>query len=106
MMEDTALTDLFGDEVQAAKKAAKLTEYQQDRLTESLRVLLDSPHGKEFLWWLLGQTHVFQSSFTGNSATYFLEGERSIGLKVYNQLMLAEPSALQELIDYRRKREE
>ena len=49
-MEDTALTDLFGDEVQAAKKAAKLTEYQQDRLTESLRVLLDSPHGKEFLW--------------------------------------------------------
>lgn len=105
-MEDMAIIDLFGDEAQAAKKAAKLTEHQQDRLTESLRVLLDSPDGKEFLWWLLGQTHVFQSSFTGNSATYFLEGERSIGLKVYNQLMVADPHALQELIDYRRSREE
>lgn len=105
-MDDAALGDLFGDEVQAAKKVARLSEDQQNRLTMAVRSLLGTEQGKEFLWWLLGQTHVFQSSFTGNSATYFLEGERNVGLKVYNQLMAADPRALQELIDYRRSREE
>ena len=106
MMEDTALTDLFGDEVQAAKKAAKLTEYQQDRLTAAFKALLQTQEGMTVFWWLLGRTHVFQSSFTGNSSTFFLEGERNVGLQIYNQLMAADPYALQKLIDHRKKREE
>ncbi len=105
-MEDPAINDLFGDEIRARDKATKLTVVEQDRLTEAFQTLLVTSNGKEVIWWLLNQTHVFQSSFTGNSATYFMEGERNVGLKLYNQLMMASPTAIQELIDYRRKREE
>lgn len=105
-MEDIATQELFGEEVRTHDKAAKLTQSEQDELTDAVRTVLGSPQGKTFLWWLLNQTHVFKTSFTGNSLTYFLEGERAVGLKIYNQLMAASPTALQELIDYRRQREE
>lgn len=101
-MDDQALIDLFGEEISARDKAAKLSARQQDDLTEAFRALLATEPGKKILWWLLNQTHVFQSSFTGNSQTFFLEGERAVGLKLYNQLLMARPTALQELINYRR----
>lgn len=103
---DEALIELFGEEVQAAKKSAKLSDREQEELTQALSALLRSEEGMIFIWWLLNQTHVFQSSYTGNSATYFLEGERNVGLKLYNQLLAASPRAIQALIDYRRARQE
>lgn len=100
------IEELYGPEVKQAEKAAKLDARQQDELINAVQDILRTDHGKLFLWWLLGRTHVFQSSFTGNARTFFLEGERNIGLQLYNLLLQAEPRAVQELIDYRRLREE
>jgi hypothetical protein len=43
--------------------------------------LMSSPEGRRFMAGLLGRTHVFQSSFTGNSETFFREGRRDVGLQ-------------------------
>lgn len=57
----------------------------KDARREELRDLefvLSSREGRRFVWKLLEMCGVFTSSFTGNSQTFFLEGQRNIGLKV------------------------
>ena len=60
------------DEIELAKK------YQD--------IFLGSEHGKEVLDDLLAKCHVFHTSMTGNSWTYFREGERNVGLYIMDQL--------------------
>ena len=42
--------------------------------------LMSSKQGRRVVWRLLGKAGVFQSSFTGNSETFFREGKRAMGL--------------------------
>jgi hypothetical protein len=44
--------------------------------------LLDTEQGRLIAWSILDHTHIFSSSFTGNANQAFLEGERSVGLKI------------------------
>lgn len=48
--------------------------------------LMSQKRGRRFIWRLLEKTHVFKSSMTGNSQTFFLEGERNIGLQYMSML--------------------
>lgn len=61
------------------KEAAERTEHQR---TEDFKWLMADPRGRRIVWWLLEQAGVYRSSFTGNSETFFREGERNIGLKI------------------------
>lgn len=57
-------------------------ESREQRLeVDDLKWLMADARGRRFLWRLLDQTHVFRTSFTGDSRTFFNEGERNIGLK-------------------------
>lgn len=60
---------LFGDIEGVVDKARRMSEAQHREL-RPVRDLIDDAAGQRFLWWLLEQTHVFQSSFTGNSTTF------------------------------------
>ncbi len=42
--------------------------------------LMNDKRGRRFIWKLLERTGVFTSSFTGNSTTFFNEGQRNVGL--------------------------
>ena len=44
--------------------------------------LMNDRRGRRFVWMLLESTGVFRSSFTGNSTTFFNEGQRNVGLMV------------------------
>jgi len=44
--------------------------------------IVSNKRGRRFVWSLLEKAGVFRSSFTGNSATFFNEGQRNIGLAV------------------------
>ncbi len=48
--------------------------------------VMRSKPGRRFVWRLLSWTHVFRTSFTGNSETYFREGERNIGCRIMNEI--------------------
>ena len=67
------------------KAVADASRRERDRAkrdTADLRWIMSDPRGRRFIWRLLGITGIFRSSFTGNSETFFREGERNVGLKL------------------------
>jgi len=44
--------------------------------------LLSTESGRMVAWTILDHCHVFSTTYTGNAASNFLEGERSVGLKI------------------------
>ena len=49
--------------------------------------------GRRIVWRMLEQAGVFQTSFTGNSETFFKEGKRAFGLLILAAVMAAAPTA-------------
>lgn len=98
---DPAITALFEPEMKAQESIRARTGHEGELLRVATRNLLGSDDGLRFICAVLDQTGTFASSFTGNSATFFLEGKRYIGLYIYQLLMIADPLAMQKLINYR-----
>lgn len=78
------------DDVKEAKAKAKVFE---DIEKNDMILLMENPSFRRFVWKLLERTHIFSSSFTGNSETFFKEGERNVGLKVFKDLHLYAPES-------------
>jgi len=79
------------------RRDKELAEYEQEREREELRYILDDPKGRRFLWRLLDYAGVYNSSFTGNSFTFFNEGRRDVGLFVLDEVTDADPDAYLEM---------
>lgn len=65
---------------------------------DDIRELLDLPAFRRYLRRYLGLTHVFQTTFTGNSETFFREGQRSIGTTMFGEFHLAASHRFAELM--------
>lgn len=70
------------------REAAKSGE-----LSDDMKAVLASESGRRVLWWLLEQARVFGSCFTGSSTTFFNEGARELGLKLFNLILTADDNA-------------
>lgn len=101
--DDAAVRELFAPEIRAQEEVRLRRGLAGEKLRLAARNLLDSEDGKLFICEVLDETGTFASSFTGNSSTFFLEGKRYVGLFIYQVLMLADPLALQKLLDFRRE---
>jgi hypothetical protein len=77
-------------EVEQANREEKFSYKQQ---LADIRLILESEQGRRFLWKYLSKCGVFKSSFTGNSQTFFLEGQRNIGLQLMEDIMAADADA-------------
>lgn len=84
-------TDLEG---QQSAADAKATTRNNELATEAddLKWLLSSPRGRRIAWRLLDGAGLYRSSFTGNSETFFREGERSVALKFKAAAQKASPN--------------
>jgi hypothetical protein len=71
---------------------------RQDNDDNDLRFLLATDQGRRFLWKQLEACGVFKSSFTGSSETFFLEGQRNIGLKLLSDIMRVDPESYLRMI--------
>ena len=81
-----------GDPAQVGER--RVSAQQRDReIAEGLSETLATKQGRAFLHWLLGQCGVYQTSFTGNSTTFFNEGKRDIGLQVLARVSKDHPEA-------------
>ncbi len=78
------------EQVAQAEKRANAKAMQADN---DLKFLLSSKQGRRFLWKQLEFCRVFSTSFTGNSQTFFNEGMRNVGLKLFNDILRAEPES-------------
>lgn len=74
MSEDTKV-----DEVQARLEADIQLAWEG---------LLAQEAGRLIVWSILEKCHLFDTTYTGNAASNFLEGERSIGLKLLQEFIL------------------
>ena len=71
-------------EGQQARKLDDKLAFQQE--VEDFLWVMRSKHGRRFIWRMLTWTHVFKTSFTGNSETFFREGERNIGVRLMDEI--------------------
>ena len=63
------------------------------RKVEDMKWVLSTEQGRRVIWDLLSFCGIFRSSFTGNSTTFFNEGGRNVGLRLYNQVLTADEIA-------------
>lgn len=78
----------------------------REQAQADLREVMGTPAGRRVVWRLLERCRLFSTSFTGNSETFFREGERSVGLWLLQELEALAPEAFAtmwaEQIDARR----
>lgn len=78
-------------------KTARLA-LAQKQLTRDFQEILALPAGVRMLRWLMDVGCIFQTTFTGNSNGYFLEGKRNLALEVFTQVCMADRARIPDLI--------
>jgi surface antigen len=58
---------------------------------EDIKWLMAHKQGRRFVARLLDKAGVYRTSFTGNSETFFREGQRNLGLFVLSEVMEVTP---------------
>jgi hypothetical protein len=77
------------DLVKDVKIKAKIATNQEK---DDIISLMSDVAFRRFVWFLLSKTHIFGISFTGDAPhTFFREGERNIGLRVFELLNKHDP---------------
>lgn len=70
----------------------------RDRELEDVRIILNTTEGRRFYSRYLHICGLFKSSMTGNNTTFFQEGERNIGLKLFTDMNEAAPELYIEML--------
>lgn len=87
----------IADEDQLKERDEELKK-DQDQETADMKAILATDSGKRFIRRLLRFCGVFQTSFTGNSRTFFLEGQRNVGLMLITEIGAIDKHLLADLL--------
>jgi hypothetical protein len=77
--------DLRGQE-RAKEQSDERQRLAVEQEKDDFKWLMGSKRGRRIVWRLLERTGVFRTSFTGNSETFFREGQRNVGLMLMAQI--------------------
>jgi hypothetical protein len=80
------------------KKGAREEKSKAAQEIEDIKVVLSTRAGRRFIWRHLTNAGIFQTTFTGNSATFFNEGRRDIGLKILAEVNAASPESYLQMM--------
>ena len=80
------------------KEARQKERFGREKELDDLKFILATEQGRRFVWRYLEITGVYKTSFTGSSETYFLEGQRNIGLKLMADINDSDPEAYVKMI--------
>lgn len=85
-------TDIFNAaDPEAVTRRRRRADRSESRRLAAFSAVMATPDGRRYLWWLLERCGVFKSSFTGDHATFFNEGQRNVGLAVMADIHAACP---------------
>lgn len=94
-MDGMPKTDWLMDDLDKAddmnQRVADLVARETEKAWASM---LQTEAGRLIAWSILDHCHVFSSTFTGNAGSAFLEGERSVGLKILKGFILPQGNHL------------
>lgn len=85
------------DDRKVKDQALKLKNQREQEL-EDIKAILDTPSGIRFFRRLMEKGKMFQTTFTGNSNSFFLEGHRNYVLEIFNDVCMAAPDKVVDLI--------
>lgn len=75
------------DDKDRVKKRDQRLEYQETKRIEAFASIMRTPEGRLFMNWLLGECGIMRISYSAklpNEATFFNEGMRNVGLKIFS----------------------
>jgi len=81
-----------GDETEV-KSAEDKEELRRLRDEDDMKKLLAEEWGRRLFWRLVGKTGLLRTSMTGNSQTFYLEGRRSIGIELWDEMEIVAPES-------------
>jgi hypothetical protein len=64
---------------------------KRDQDNADLISVMETHSGRRFVWRILESAGLYKLSYTGNSETFFNEGQRNIGLKLLSDLLKVAP---------------
>lgn len=67
-------------------EAAEKERLARERKAREFKLLMSMREGRNLMWELLSDAGVFQSSYRGDGATEFREGQRNVGLRYLKML--------------------
>jgi hypothetical protein len=82
----------------AHEKAVEAAKLRRDQQLNDIKAILSTAAGVRFFRRMMADAHVFHTSFTGNSATYFKEGERNLALRYFKDMVEAAPDKIVTLM--------
>lgn len=88
--EKKAFVGNAADENQV-RDAEKKSKYGRERDLEDMKFILSTSQGRRMLWRYLEHCGIYKDSFTGNSATFYNEGRRAVGIKLLDDITAADP---------------
>ena len=83
------------------QKRQRSDAYMED---DDMKWLMGSRQGRRIMHRVLDRAGIFRTSFTGNSETFFREGERNVGLILFNQIMVACPESFTQMMKDQKER--
>lgn len=92
------------DPAQVERNRKEIAKRSKRDRSDLLR-LLEIPEFRRFAWRYLGFSKLFETSFTGNSTTFFNEGMRSVGLKLLHEITTTDPAAYLKMMNEARDSE-
>ena len=101
-MNERAYTKNAADEDQV-KDAGNKAKRGREREIDDVRYVLNSVQGRRFMWRYLSLCNLWETSFTGNSTTFFKEGERNIGLRLMSDINDSSPEAYLAMVKENRE---
>jgi hypothetical protein len=93
--------DLDTHEDARERKAAESAraDAATDRRLGTLRDVLTNEAARRYLWWLVEQSHVFETTYSSDASwAAFREGERNLGLRIMSDLQALGPECLTVLM--------
>ena len=66
---------------------------------EDIKSLMSTESGRRFVARLMDIAGIHRCSFTGNSTTFFNEGRREVGIRVYAEIQIACPELYTKMLD-------
>jgi hypothetical protein len=80
------------------KKREKTEKFLRDQEIADVKFLLSTQQGRRYIWKHMSNAGIYNTSFTGNSTTFFNEGKRDIGLKMLAEVMEASPESYVQMM--------
>jgi len=71
---------------------------EQELLLANLTTVINTKPGRKIIWHILGLCGIYDSSFTGNSSTFYNEGKRDVGLDIHQLMEDADPLMYAKLL--------